>query len=152
MTHNGALFRGDFGCHSRVSCGLCREVLNGVGADGVGVRFPISTCDTVEALLRHELLSHLPDWLSRKAGVLCCTSPHTILFMSWKEIFPNKDATRLDLVNELYALPVNMPTTMYQFASWLEDWMTKFVAADEVSAHIVGKPLQTTLLKEWTAR
>ena len=29
-----------------------------------------STHDAVEASLRHELLSHLPDWLSRKAGVL----------------------------------------------------------------------------------
>ena len=43
---------------------------------------------------------------------------------------------------------------MFQFAAWLEDWMTKLVVADEVSAHIeprhamavlmnVGKPLQT---------
>ena len=74
-----------------------------------------SACDAVEALLRHELLSHIPDWLSRKAGVLGCTSSHTILLMCWKEIFPNKDATRFDLVDELYTLPVKMPTTMYQF-------------------------------------
>ena len=34
-----------------------------------GRKAPVpSTCDAVEALLRHELLSHLPDWLSRKAG------------------------------------------------------------------------------------
>ena len=80
-----------------------------------------STCDAVEALLRHELLSHLPDWLSRKAGVLGYTSSHTIVFVFWKEIFRNEDATRLYLVDEaLYALPVKMPTIMYQFASWLE--------------------------------
>ena len=24
--------------------------------------------DSVEALLRHELLAHIPEWLSRKAG------------------------------------------------------------------------------------
>ena len=40
--------------------------------------------------------------------------------------------SRFDLADELYTLPVKMPTTMYQFASWLEDWMTKLVAADEV--------------------
>ena len=120
-----------------------------------GRKAPVpSTCDAVEALLRHELLSHLRDWLSCKSGVLGCTSSHTILFMCWKEIFPNEDATCFDLVDELYALPAEMPTTMYQFASWLEDWMTKPAAADEVSAHIeprramavlmnVGKPLQS---------
>ena len=54
-----------------------------------------------KALLRHELLAHLPEWLSRKAGVLGCTSSPTILFMCWKEIFPNEDATRFDLVDEL---------------------------------------------------
>ena len=44
-----------------------------------GRKAPVpSTCDAVEALLRHELLSHLPDRLSRKAGVLGCTSSHTI--------------------------------------------------------------------------
>ena len=52
-----------------------------------------ATCDSVE-LLRHELLAHLPEWLSRKAGVLGCTSSPTILFRCWKEIFPNEDATR----------------------------------------------------------
>ena len=123
-----------------------------------------STCDAVKALLRYELPSHHPDWLSRKAGVLGCTSLYTILFMCCKEIFANKDATRFDLVDELYTLPVKMPTTMYQFASWLEDWMTKLVAA-ETSSHIeprramavlmnVGKPLQTTdniFMTEWVA-
>ena len=68
-------------------------------------------------------------------------------------------------MDELYAIPVKMPTTMYQFASWLEDWMTKLVATDEVSAHIeprramavlmnVGKPLQSTdniFMTEWVA-
>ena len=60
-----------------------------------------ATCHAVEALLRHELLAHLPEWLSRKAGVLGCTSSSTILFMCWKEIFPNEDATRFELVDEL---------------------------------------------------
>ena len=110
-----------------------------------GRKAPVpSACDAVEALLRRELLRHLPDWLSRKAGVLGCTSSHTILFMCWKEIFPNEDATRFDLVNELYALP--MPTAMYQFASWLEDWMTKLVAADEVSAHIEPRRAMAVLM------
>ena len=122
----------------------------------------------MEALLRHELLSklaHIPEWLSCKAGVLGCTSSHTILFMCWKEIFLNEDATRFDLVDELYTLPAKMPTSMFQFAAWLEDWMTKLVVADEVAAHIepkramavlmnVGKPLQTSdniFMTEWVA-
>ena len=33
---------------------------------------------------------------SCKAGVLGCTSSPTILFMCWKENFPNEDATRFD--------------------------------------------------------
>ena len=100
-----------------------------------GRKAPVpAMCDSVEALLRHEL--HLPEWLSRKAGVLGCTSSPTILLMCWKEIFLNDDATRFDLVDELYTLPAKLPTSMFQFAAWLEDWMTKLVAADEVSAHI----------------
>ena len=44
-----------------------------------GRKAPVpSACGAVEALLRHELLSHFPDWLSRKAGALGCTSSHTI--------------------------------------------------------------------------
>ena len=82
-----------------------------------GRKAPVpSTCDAVEALLRRELLSHLPDrlrLLSRKAGVLGCTSSHTISIMRWREIFPSEDATRFDLVDHLYALPVKMATTMY---------------------------------------
>ena len=71
-----------------------------------GRKAPVpATCDAVEALLRHELLAHLPEWLSGKAGVFGCTSSVTILFMWWKEIFPNEDATRFDLVDELYAMP-----------------------------------------------
>ena len=68
-------------------------------------------------------------------------------------------------LTELYDLPAKMPTSMCQFASWLEDWMTKLVVADEVSAHIeprhamavlanVGKPLQSTdniFMTEWVA-
>ena len=92
----------------------------------------------MEALLRRELLAHIPEWLSRKAGVLGHTSSRTILFMCCKEIFPNEpqDATRFDLVDELYTLPAKMPTSMFQFAAWLEDWMTKLVVADEVAACI----------------
>ena len=56
--------------------------------------------------------------------------------MCWKEIFPNEDTTRFDLVDELYAFPAKLPTSMYQFASWLEDWMTRLVLSDEVSVHI----------------
>ena len=78
-----------------------------------------------------------------------------------------ENATRFDLVDELYALPVKMPT----IAAWLEDWMTKLVVADEVAAHIeprramavlmnVGKPLQTSdndrmgshFPREWASR
>ena len=131
-----------------------------------GRKAPVpATCDSVEALLRHELLAHTPEWLSRKVGVLGCTSSHTILFMCWKEIFPNEDATRFDLVDELYTLPAKMPTSMFQFAAWLEDWMTKLVVAEEVAAHVeprramavlmnVGKPLQTSdniFMTEWVA-
>ena len=46
------------------------------------------TCDPVEAPLRHKLLAHLPEWLSRKAGVLGCSSSPTLQFMCWKEISP----------------------------------------------------------------
>ena len=88
-----------------------------------------------------------------------------ILFMCWKEVFPNEDATRFDLVDELYTLPARLTTSMFQLAAWLEDWMTKLVVADEVSAHIeprramavlvnVGKPLQTSdniFMTEWLA-
>ena len=68
-------------------------------------------------------------------------------------------------MDELYALPAKMPTSTYQFASWLEGWITKLVVADEVSGHIeprramfivmhVGKPLQTSdniFMAEWVA-
>ena len=81
-----------------------------------------------------------------------------------EEIFPNEDATRFDLVDELYALPVKMLTTMHQLASWLEDWIAKLVVADEVS-HVqprrtiailmnVGEPLQSIdniFMTEWAA-
>ena len=125
-----------------------------------------ATCDSVEALLRHELLAHIQEWLSRKAGVLGCTSSHMILFMCWKEIFPNDDATRVDLVDELYTIPAKLPTSMFQFAAWLEDWVTKLVVVDEVAARIeprlpwmavlmnVGRPLQTSdniFMTEWVA-
>ena len=89
-----------------------------------GRKAPVpAACDFVEALLRHELLAHLPEWLSRKTGVLGCTSSPTILFMCWKEIFPHEDATRFDLVDELYAIPAKVPTSMYQFATW-SGWLS----------------------------
>ena len=114
-----------------------------------GRKAPVpATCDAVEALLRHELLAHIPEWLARKAGVLGCTSSNTVLFMCWKEIFPNhEDATRFDLVDELYTLPAKMPTSMFQFAAWLEDWMTKLVVADEVAAHIEPRRAMAVLMK-----
>ena len=52
-------------------------------------------CDAIEALLRLELLTQFPNWLSQKATMLGCTSSHDILKMALKEIFPNEDATRL---------------------------------------------------------
>ena len=117
-----------------------------------GRKAPVpSTCDAVEALLRRELLSHLPDWFSRKAGV-GCTSCRAIVFMCWKEVVPNEESTRLDLVDELHALPAKMPTTMCQFASWLEDWTTKFVAADEVSAHTEPRRAVADISGKWIAR
>ena len=78
-----------------------------------------------------------------------------ILFTCWKEIFANEGATRFDLVDELYILPAKLPTSMFQFAAWLEDWMAKLVVADEFAERIeprramavlmnVGKPLQTS--------
>ena len=97
--------------------------------------------------------------------MLGCTSSHDILEMALKEIFPNEDATRFDLVEELYSLPQKPPSTMHTFAAWLEDWVTKLVAADEISAYVeprramavlshVGKPLQaqdTLFMTEWVA-
>ena len=131
-----------------------------------GRKAPIlPNCDAIEALLRLELLTQFPDWLTRKATMLGCTSSHEILRMALKEIFPNEDATRFDLVEELYSLPQKPPTTMHTFAAWLEDWVTKLVAADEISAYVeprramavlshVGKPLQasdTLFMTEWVA-
>ena len=121
--------------------------------------------DAIEALLRLELLTQFPDWLTRKATMLGCTSSQDILKMALKEIFPNEDATRFDLVEELHSLPQKPPTTMRTFAAWLEDWVTKLVAADEISAHVeprramavlshVGRPLQasdTLFMTEWVA-
>ena len=37
--------------------------------------------------------------------MLGCTSSHDMLKMALKEIFPNEDATRFDLVEELYSPP-----------------------------------------------
>ena len=68
-------------------------------------------------------------------------------------------------VEELYSLPQKPPSTMHTFAAWLEDWVTKLVAADEISAYVeprramavlshVGKPLQaqdTLFMTEWVA-
>ena len=132
-----------------------------------GRKAPIPpNCDAIEALLRLELLTQFPNWLTQKATMLGCTSSHDILKMALKEIFPNEDATRFDLVDELYGLPQKPPTTMHTFAAWLlEDWVTKLVAADEISAYVeprramavlshVGKPLQasdTLFMTEWVA-
>ena len=69
------------------------------------------------------------------------------------------------MVDELCTLPAKLPASMFQFAAWLEDWMTKLVAADEVSAHIeprcamavlmnVRKSFQTSdsiFMTEWVA-
>ena len=115
----------------------------------------LPNCDAIEALLRLELLTQFPNWLTQTATTLGCTSSHDILKMALKEIFPNEDATRFDLVEELYSLPQKPPTTMHTFAAWLEDWVTKLVAADEISAYVeprramavlshVGKPLQAS--------
>ena len=79
-----------------------------------GRKAPIPpNCDAIEALLRLELL----DWLTRKATMLGCTSSHEILRMALKEIFPNEDATRFDLVEELYSLPQKPPMTMHTLCS-----------------------------------
>ena len=66
------------------------------------------------------LLTQFPNWLTQKATMLGCTSSHDILKLALKEIFPNEDATRFDLVEELYSLPQKPPTTMHTFAAWLE--------------------------------
>ena len=100
-----------------------------------GRKAPVpATCNSVEALLRHELPARLAEWLSRKAGVLGCTSSPTILFMCWKEIFSNEDATRFDLVDELYTLPAKLPTSMLN----LQDACLKLV----VSARARARELQ----------
>ena len=80
-----------------------------------GRKAPIPpNCDAIEALLRLELLTQFPNWLSQKATMLGCTSSHDILRMALKEIFPNEDATRFDLVEELYSLP--LPETAFHYA------------------------------------
>ena len=108
---------------------------------------------------------YAPAWQTTCMDARLRSQRHAMQLKRWKEIFPNEDATRFDLVDELYALPTKMPTTMCQFASWLEDWITKLVVADELSAHIeprramailmiVGKPLQSTdniFMTEWVA-
>ena len=66
--------------------------------------------------------------------------------MCWKEIFQNEDATRFDLVDELYTLRAKLPTSVFQFAAWLEDWMAKLVAAGEVSAHIEPRRAMAVLM------
>ena len=131
-----------------------------------GRKAPIPpNCDAIEALLRLELLTQFPNWLTQRATMLGCTSSHDILKMALKEISPNEDATRFDLVEELCSLPQKPPTTMHTLAAWLEDWVTKLVAADEISAYVeprramavlshVGKPLQasdTLFMTEWVA-
>ena len=53
------------------------------------------------------------------------------LFLRSKEVFRNENATPLDLVEKLYMLPQKPLVTMRQFAVWLEECVTKLVAADE---------------------
>ena len=54
-----------------------------------GRKAPIPpNCDAIEALLRLELLTQFPNWLSQQATMLGCTSSHDILKMALKEIFP----------------------------------------------------------------
>ena len=66
-----------------------------------GRKAPIPpNCDAIEALLPLELLTQFPNWLTQKAAMLGCTSSQDILKMALKEIFPNEDATRFDLVEE----------------------------------------------------
>ena len=59
---------------------------------------------------------------------------------------PNEDVTRFDLVDELYTIPGKMPTTMHQFASCLEGWKTKLVAADKASAHMEPRRAMAVLM------
>ena len=67
--------------------------------------------------------------------------------MCWKEIFPSEDATRFDFVDELYTLPAKLPTSMFQFAAWIEDWMTKLVVAEgQPSLSLLS---QTRWMQEW---
>ena len=95
-----------------------------------GRKAPVpATCDSVEALLRHELPARLPEWLSLRAGVLGCTSSPTILSCIGRRFFRTRIATRFDLVDELYTLPAKLPTNMLQFATWLEDWMTPLLTS-----------------------
>ena len=74
--------------------------------DLYGRRCPIpESCDALEALLRIELLEQIPDELTKKATIVGCTSSSSILFLCWNGVVPNEDATRFDLVEELYMLP-----------------------------------------------
>ena len=80
-------------------------------------------------------------------------SSYAILFLYSKEIFPNEDGTRFNLAGDLCMMPAKVPINMHQFATWLEDCVTKLSAADEAGAHVepcrvmsilthVGKPRQ----------
>ena len=55
--------------------------------------------------LRIELLERIPDSLTKKATVAGCASSSAILFLCWKEVFPNEGAARFDLAEELYMMP-----------------------------------------------
>ena len=78
-----------------------------------------------------------------------------ILLLCRKAIFPIEDATRFDLVEELYMTSAKVPVNIHQFATWLKDYVTKVTAADEAGAHVepccamsilmhVGKPPSST--------
>ena len=100
-----------------------------------GLKAPVpATCDSVEALLRHELLAHLPERLSRKAGVLGCTSSPTILFMCWRTQLGSTLSMSCTLCQPSYP-----PACSSLLRGSRIGWMTKLVVADEVSAHIEPK-------------
>ena len=121
-----------------------------------GRKAPVpSTCDAVEALLRRELFSPLPVWLPAVKPELQgqAVRQHDTCSCVGRRCFPTKMLQ--GLVSWMSSMHEDAHLSRCQ-PSWLEDWMTKLVVADEVSAHIqprrchgsklmnAGNPLETT--------
>ena len=100
--------------------------------------------DAVEALLRIELLERIPGSLTKRAVIAGCTSSSNLVLMLQRSL-PNEGEARFDLVEELDMLPEKLPVTTRQFAVWLEEDVTKLVAADEAGANVEPRKVTSIL-------